>query len=328
MSMTKTPTSSLTGAPFIHLPLFHQTTVCSTETAIAGELLLNRLWYQTITKIEWLVWGDTSKVPTTRPSQSVELPQELVEMIVSHLIYDKDSLLACSMTCCSWYTAAVPHLHHSLTVAKDPYHSNYHSQKYSWPKPLRESYRLGLLPLVKRFRIRLSRFGNEIEFTPNWLGRCTLRYFSALTNLQELGIDNLQVSRFMPNTQQCFGHFSPTLRFLALKEPNGSSRQILYFIGLFQNLQDLKFLYPIIREEEESTADATLVPLSIPPLRGRLILTCFTREKIVEGMITLFPRLRFRYMELYRVKCAQLLLGACADTLETLRLYPCDTYSE
>ena len=30
---------------------------------------------------------------------------------------------------------------------------------------------------------------------------------------------------------------SPTLRFLALRAPTGSSRQIWYFIGLFPNLQ-------------------------------------------------------------------------------------------
>ena len=75
-------------------------------------------------------------------------------------------------------------------------------------------------------------------------------------------------------------------------------------------------------------ADATLVPLSIPPLQGRLILTCLTREKLVREMIVLFGGLRFSYMDIFRVKCAQLLLDACAETLETLRLYPVDEYGE
>ena len=74
--------------------------------------------------------------------------------------------------------------------------------------------------------------------------RCVI---SALTNLQELGIDDLQAFDFMPNIQQCFGHFAPTLRFLALKSPGGSCRQILYFIGLFSSLQDLKTCYPPYR---------------------------------------------------------------------------------
>jgi hypothetical protein len=247
-----------------------------------------------------------------------------VELVVSYFIHDKRTLLACSTTCYSWYIAAVPHLHHTLTTDNDHYKS---SEECFWPRPLRESYKLGLLPLVKRFRIRL-RYHRVSEFTPKQLDRRTLSYFSALTNLQELGIDNLQVSSFMPSIQRYFGHLSPTLRFLALKEPEGSCRQILYFIGLFPNLQDLKLHYSIPIDEQESTADATLVPLSIPPLRGRLTLTCFTREKLVKEMIFLFGGLRFRQMDLFGVKCMRLLLDACRAALETLKLYPTDGCGE
>ena len=71
-----------------------------------------------------------------------------------------------------------------------------------------------------------------------------------------------------------------------------------------------------------------LVPLSVPPLCGRLILKNFTKERLVKDMITFFGGLHFRYMDLFRVKCVPLLLGACADTLEGLRLYPTDPYGE
>jgi len=245
-------------------------------------------------------------------------------MILSHFIYDKRSLLACSLTCYSCYIAAVPHLHHTLTTDDYEYHLT--DKKPLWPRPLQKSYQLDLLPLVKRFRIRLGPRG---EFTPKWFGnKHTLHCFSALANVQELGIDNLQVSSFMPNLRQCFGHFSPTLRFLALKQPRGSCRQILYFIGLFPNLQDLKLTYPVPEDEPESTADAMLVPLFMPPLQGRLTLTCFTRESLMKDMIAFFGRLRFRHMDLFRVKCTRFLLDACAETLETLRLYPTDVYGE
>ena len=129
-------------------------------------------------------------------------------------------------------------------------------------------------------------------FTPKKLDKCTLRYFSALTNLQELGMDNLQVASFMPNIQRYFEHFAPTLRFLALREPGGSSRQILYFIGLFPNLQDLKLCYNFPEGEQEGMADADLVPLSVPPLCGRLTLMCFAKEKLVKDMIAFFGGLR------------------------------------
>jgi len=276
-------------------------------------------------KIKSLFCGGTPETPTAGSSPIAKLPQELVIVIISHFIYDTRTLLACSLTCYPWYIAAVPYLHHSLTTDNDE-DSPWPHSKYYWPGPLRNSYRLGLLPLVKRFRIRLFPLYRQ-KFTPEWLGRRTLRHFSALTNLQELGIDCLQVSAFMPTIRQCFGHFSPTLRSLALKEPDGSSRQILYLIGLFPKLQDLS-LNSFLTDEEESEVDAELTPLSIPPLRGRLTLARFTGENLVKDMITFFGGIHFRRMDLFMVNCVRLLLDACAETLEALRLYPTDPYGE
>ena len=226
------------------------------------------------------------------------------------------------MTCTSWYIAAVPHLHHSLTT--HDWDRLPDSRMYMWPRPLKTSYELGLLPFVKRFRICLY----YSEFTPRQLNWFTLPEFSALTNLRELGIDHLQVSSFMPIIRQCFGHLSSNLRFLALKDPNGTRRQILYFIGLFANLQDLKLQYSKPTDELENTADATLIPLSTPPLRGWLRLVRFTNEDLVRDMVTLFGGLRFRHLDLFEVSCSQLLLNECAETLETLRLYLTDTHGE
>ena len=262
------------------------------------------------------------ETPAARPPQITRLPQELVEMIISYFIYNTRTLLACSMTCRSWSIAAVPHLHHSLTT--DEHSHGWVDRKYMWPKPLQKSYELGLLPLVKRFRVRIAYYP-DVKFA---LDDHIMRYFSALTNLQELGIDHLHVSDFMSDIQRSFGHFAPTPRPPAPRAPKGSCWQILYFIGFFPNLQDLKICYKSLTEEQESTADAELVPLSVPPLHGQLTLTCFTRVKLVEDMIALFGGLRFRRMDLFRVRCTRLILGACAETLETLRLYPTDLCGE
>jgi len=48
----------------------------------------------------------------------------------------------------------------------------------------------------------------------------------------------------------------------------------------------------------------------------------------VKEMITFFGGLRFRNMDLFRVNCVRLLLDTCADTLETLRVYPTDPYGK
>jgi len=53
-------------------------------------------------------------------------------------------------------------------------------------------------------------------------------------------------------------------------------------------------------------------------------MTCFTRVGILEDMIDMFGGMRFRCMDLRNVDGVQLLLDACAETLETLRLHPSD----
>ena len=320
--LVKTPTFSSTGDPHVIQRLRF------VNIMAVNELLASRLWYRTKAKIVWLFCGNLPEVSIARPSPIARLPQELMEMVISCFVYDKQSLLACSMTCYSWYMIAVSYLHYSLTI--DDEHSLCgFTTRYSWPRPLEESFNLGLLPHVKRFRIRLGKCNYErIGFASNRLGGRTLRYFSALTNLQELGIDYLRIPSFLPNIQRYFEHFSPTLLFLALRNPSGSCRQVLYFISLFPNLQDLKLCYYSPEEQQSSAADPILIPLSVPPLRGRLILTCLATENLVKDMIILFKGLRFRHMDLFMVKYAQLLLDASVETLETLRVYPTDLYGK
>ena len=266
------------------------------------------------------------ETPLSRHSQPAGLAQELVETIISFLVYDIIALLACSTTCYSWYIAAVPHLHYSLTTDERRY---WGYEKYNWPRPLREYHKHGLLSFVKRLSIRIpcGYPPAEFEFTPKWLGGRSLSHFSALTNLQELGIDHLKLSSFVPSMNHYFGHLAPTLRFLALAWPNGTSRQIIYFIGLFPQLQDLKLSYPFCRTVQDWMGGTSLVPLSIPPLRGCLTLTSsFAADKFVTDMIALFGGLRFRRMELFAVMDTRLLLHTCAETLDTLRLYPTDPF--
>lgn len=46
----------------------------------------------------------------------------------------------------------------------------------------------------------------------------------------------------------------------------------------------------------------------------------------MKDMIALFSGLRFRYLDLFEVNCVRLLPDACEGSLETLRLYPTDSY--
>ena len=256
------------------------------------------------------------------------LPLEIVEMIIGHLIYDMPSLLACSLTCYSWYIATVPHLHYTLIIHRHPNPAEEFGSKR--PKALSHMHKLGLLPLVKKFEVRQYHFSCDWvgSFSPQRLNRHLLRGYTALTDVEELGIDHLDIPEFMPRIRRYFGHFLPTVRSLALRAPKGSRRQIIYFIGLFQHLEDLKLLYDRANSQDEPTDDPMLTPPFAPPLRGRLTMAHFTRVGLLKDMIDLFGGVRFRHMDLCNVDGMRLLLDSCATTLETLRLYPTDPRGE
>ena len=57
-------------------------------------------------------------------------------------------------------------------------------------------------------------------------------------------------------------------------------------------------------------------------LRGKLTLSGFKDPRLLEGIIATFGGMRFTVMDLDDVVGTQLLLDACSETLQTLRLYP------
>ena len=240
-------------------------------------------------------------------------------MIITYLIYDTPSLLACSLICYPWHIAANPQLHRTLTIKATPWED----RKLMWLQRFRHMDKHGLLPLVKKLQIHEMCFVKITIIPPRRppFG-LPIRYPRfTVTNVQEFEMDYPDIPWLMPRVQRGFGQFLPTLRSLSLRDPKGSCRQILYFIGCFQNLEDLKLLFgPDL--QKGPVDDLTLVPRFAPPLRGRLTMTSIGRAGLLKEMVCLFGGIRFRHMDLFNVVGMQLLLGACAETLETLRLYP------
>jgi len=264
------------------------------------------------------------ETPTTPSSPANRLPLGIVRQIIAHLIYDKHSLLVCSLTCRSWYTAAVPHLHHTLNLG-----TKLHApSRVKWPNPLLHLHKLGLLPLVEQLHIHQDDYDCR-RLSPQRLHRRTL---PTLSNLQELHIEYLNIPKFVPKLQRYFGHFSPTLRSLTLTAPKGTNRQIIYFIGLFQYLDDLELkgfrrtklplnrLPPRHDPQEEPIDCLTPSPPFIPPLRGQLTMRNFWRAELLKDMISLFGGLRFHSMDLERMEGVELLWDACEGTLETWKI--------
>jgi len=236
-------------------------------------------------------------------------------MIITHLTYNLCTLKACSLTCRSWYTAAVPCLHHTLTLRKDT-----HSAARSKLKPLPRLHKLGLMPLVKEIRVDQS-WGRCVWFVPREFTRCNLRYFSALANVRTLEVENMEIYRFMPGIERYFKHLSPTLRSITLHNPHCTPRQLSHFLSFFSNLDNIRISEPIAHTPNTTTPDTELTPLSAPKLRGLLQLYRFSWAETWTQLTASCGGLRFRRMDLCKVQnCAPLLLEACTGTLEALRV--------
>lgn len=147
-----------------------------------------------------------------------------------------------------------------------------------------------------------------------------MRYFGALENVQELAIADLDFSQFPAGLEEYFGRFLHTLRSVALSSPRGTCRQLLDFLRLFPQLDDIKISHYRSRAETHEELDARSV-LTRGGLRGRLTLVKFDEEGLLEDIAAAFGGMQFTSMDLLNVRWMEFLLEACADTLETLRIY-------
>lgn len=256
----------------------------------------------------------TPRAPTIqRPSP---LPYELVELVIVHIASDIRALKACSLTCYTWYTAAVPHLHHTFVFRKADL-----GEDHDGLKSLSRRHALGLLPFAREIRI-LQPPTQHRWFLPQSFGRKDLRYFSAFTNVQSLTLQQLDIHSFIPGIERYFGHLSPTVRSITLESPRCTPRQLSHFLSLFTNLDDIKVQLFVCLNLPGGIPDDALVPFSTPKLQGRLTLSSSPVVDTWKDLAAL-SGLRFRSIYLYPVSaCAPVLLSACAETLETLRIAP------
>ena len=227
---------------------------------------LARIWYRgkaKITRVPQDPSTSTSRTPT-KPSPS--LPYELVEMAITHLIDDLQSLKACSLTCYSWYIAAVPCLHRTFVPTR---------VRTSNLKPLSNRHALGLLPFVKEMTIP-QQCNDYSWFLPRFFLHRDSHLFVVFTNVQSLTVESLEIHEFIPELNRYFGHLSPTSRSLTLHVPHGIPRHLSHFISLFPNLNDVKIrslIHPGL-----GVPDYILDPFSVPKFGGRLTLLSFAAE--------------------------------------------------
>ena len=232
-------------------------------------------------------------------------------MIIINFAYDTHTLKACAATCFTWYNIAIPLLHHTLKFRQ---WSKDSSRAYLGP--LEALHKLGLLSFVKQVQFEKAMFG-VLWVKPILFDSERLHCFHAMNNLQDLTIGDLDFFNFPVGVGGYFGHFSPTLRSAALIAPRGTRKQLLDFFRLFPKLEDVE----ISNYHTWGGGHGQLGTLPVPAegrLRGRLTLRNFSDEGLLKDMIAEYGGMRFTSMTLYNVQGTQLLLEACAGTLETV----------
>ena len=255
--------------------------------------------------------GPPEKCATTyRPTCPDFLPYDIVEAIITHLTRDFHTLKACSLTCRSWYTATIPHLHHTLTLT-----GGRPEIGRTKLEPLSVLHDLGLAPLVKEIRVHQWRCGSA-WFTPQAFSS---HAFSGFANIQALRLQGPDIHLFIPDIERSFGHFLPRLRSIVLRDPSCNPRQLSHFLSLFPSLENID-IDGCRYIPNQTTPGTEFVPFSAPKLRGRLVLYDFSWVETWTGLINSCGGLWFRHVDLWRSpSCAPILLDVCAKTVETLR---------
>lgn len=114
---------------------------------------------------------------------------------------------------------------------------------------------------------------------------------------------------------------------ISLVLTSGTSLQILHFLGLFPSLDDIDVNWYLNKKLDSTTNHNPELPAQFPmrSLKGELKIAHYTVDTISRDMITPFGELRFQIMDLLNLAESQLLLEACRDTLQSVRVYPTST---
>ena len=259
-----------------------------------------------------------------------DLPQEIVDHIISMLGGDLKSLKACSLTCKTMFITTRRFIHRNvrltgeqnwdvLTLREKQKHIRGDRQG-SAVKVLCGIAAHGLIPYGRHLSVNLNK-----NFTPANLRQFN-DHFQRFDRIQELSIYWLHTQGFLEEFDTFFANFVPTLRSLHLNTPTGDSRDILDFVCRFPHLEDLTFRMSDVASNDRGTWKSEFLPVvkKVPPFRGSLKF-CESWEFHGYMLLQLFSlpgKRRFRFIDLrsFPYEVEQPIIDACSGTIETLSL--------
>ena len=235
---------------------------------------------------------------------NVRLPQEIVDYIVDYISEDRPTLFACTHLSRTWCIAARVHLHRIFTVSD-----------FAGFEAVGDLQKMGMVHLVRKMVV-----ARRIQHTDFLLPK-TMTYLNAFTHLQELDVMYLNVRELLHWLYRHCGNLTSTVRTLTLRYPKGNTKQLLFFISLFSQLENLA----VDSIETEPAFDVYVPTLECsPPLSGRLALTGIFDQEFMSGLASLQEGLKFRTVDLQFCGEAQEVIDGCAGTMERFICHPSD----
>ena len=252
----------------------------------------------------------------------MELPQELLDEILSHLPKDDaETLRACSLVKRSWVYPAQRLLFSSIVLSARAY--------LLWGNKI-DPDKTELLDHVRSFHYWAPNNKTSCLSTSDPIYGFT-RYLAAFRRLRTLTLSDMPFSSITSNPSQeanIYSAFQHTLSSLSILECSISWSVFIQLIGYFPNLRNLE-----ICNLHYGRDDRQPITLS-RPLRGGLCITGFAMWALATFSDRL-PRNQVAYDKLTisddrippsATKYYQLIVNACGKSLVHLNFHPCECF--
>ena len=294
----------------------------------------SRLWKQLMPGDIQHRFNDTSEVFIGGAWKNV--PQELVDEVLRHLLEDLGALKACPLTCKFLFRATRPLIHQWLMCVcsrrvrpkqKIPLLSCRKRDPGAF-ELLIDADRSGVLPYTRHLTFKPDHAYSYPFFNPRDLQEY-LPHLQSIIKLHTLTLVMFHVSPFIPVFDEYFGMFANTLHHLDVRRIHVTARELSYIICQFPLLEDLTIVYPAGQSTAQPGDQVPMITQS-PPLRGKLILVQADSRELTEGLAA-FPRgLNFRSLQLYWSNHLEPIVAACGHTATSVSyLWPRgDAYGE
>jgi len=245
------------------------------------------------------------------------LPQELVDEILSYLFDNLRALKACSLACKLLFGATRPLIHQRLVCVDsgpDPHKpkGSLFSRGKRGPKTferLIDAGRAGVLCYTRHlaFKPKLNSLLPRLD--PRDM-QGYLPYLRSITKLHTLTLDTFFLPPFTPVFNEYFGMFANTLRHLDIRRADCPKQYLLYIICQFPLLEDLTIV-ALPSQRTPYVGDPVPMITQSPPLRGELVLIQGVSVGLSEGLAGLPGGLNFRSLGLTWCEHPRAVLAAC-----------------